>query len=231
MILQGINELIGGQRMKKQGQRDFNRLQKQRQDFLPRISRTAQEDKINPYDASMVQRMREGQLQRDINLMSTAGRNPLAAAKLSSQNTADARQRDLDLLGFIDQKRTKARDTYRSEELRVQDQLFQDFLGRENRALDTIQQGRERIAGGFGALDSAITSAVTMGIDAKTAKEVASINSGGTGEFTSPSVASSTSPMVTSSTAGGYSSLNTGGPGVQYAANQDGVAYANIFGN
>jgi hypothetical protein len=186
MILQGINELFGGIKDKREGKAEFNKLQKERDDKEPRISTIAQEDLINPYDRSMVDRMEEGALTANINKMSAAGRNPLTLAKLSSDHTGEMNQNLLNIMKFTDDKTTKARDAYKSEEISVMDKKWSDFLGREKRSLDKIQQGKERISGGFGALDSAITSVATMGISSGTQNLVADAAGGGTGGYQSP---------------------------------------------
>jgi len=165
MILQGINDIFGGIKDKKQGREEFEKLQKVREDFMPRISTTAREDKINPFDKAMVERLNEGNLTADINKFSAASRNPLTAALMSSKDTDNVNNRGLNLLQFTDAKRQKARDAYKGEELSVMDKKFQDFLGREKRAVDLEQQGKERASGGLGAIDTGITAGVVSDMD------------------------------------------------------------------
>ena len=178
MILQGINEIVGGIKDKKEGKRNLAEIEKQRDALTPKISTIAQEDLLNPYDKGMINMMQNSQAQRQANQMAAAGRNPLAMAKMSSANTSEGLQSDLALLQFMDQKRSGARQNFRSEEVSVMDKKWQDFQGRRGEALDLIQQGKQRASQGLGAIDSAITSAVTMGM-----------GSGGGGEATAPAPA------------------------------------------
>ena len=121
MILQGINEMIGGVKDKKQGAKDLNAIEGQRGALTPKISTIAQEDLLNPYDKSMINMMQNSQAQRQANQMGAAGRNPLAAARVSSANSAEGVQSDMNLLKFMDQKRSGARENFRKEEVSVMD--------------------------------------------------------------------------------------------------------------
>ena len=130
MILQGINEIVGGMKDKKQGKKDLAAIEKQREALTPKISSIAQEDLLNPYDKGMINMMQQSQAQRQANQMSAAGRNPLAAARMSSANTQEGMQSDLALLKFMDEKRSGAREAFRGEEVSVMDKKWQDFQGR-----------------------------------------------------------------------------------------------------
>ena len=169
MILQGINEIVGGIKDKRQGARDLKAVEGQRDALTPKISSIAQEDLLNPYDKNMINMMQNSQAQRQANQMSAAGRNPLAAARVSSKNSAEGLQSDLALLKFMDQKRSGARENFRKEEVGVMDKKWADFLGRRGEAKDLIQQGKQRSSSGLGSIDSAITSVATMGIANNTA--------------------------------------------------------------
>jgi hypothetical protein len=162
MILQGINEIVGGMKDKKQGKKDLAAIEKQRDALTPKISSIAQEDLLNPYDKNMINMMQNSQAQRQANQTAAAGRNPLAAARMSSQNSQEGLQSDLAMLKFMDQKRSGARETFRGEEVSVMDKKWQDFLGRRGEAKDLIAQGKQRASQGLGAIDSAITSVATM---------------------------------------------------------------------
>ncbi len=190
MILQGINEIVGGIKDKKQGKQNLEAIEKQRDALTPKISTTAREDMLNPYDKSMVNMMQNSQAQRQANQMAVAGRNPLAAARVSSQQSQEGLQSDLALLQFMDQKRSKARDAFRGEEISVMDKKWQDFQGRRGEALDQIQQGKERASQGIGAFDSALTSVITGGM-----------GGGGGMPSVAPSANTSASPGATNTSA------------------------------
>lgn len=164
MILQGINEIVGGIKDKKQGKRDLAEVEKDREALTPKISSIAQEDLLNPYDKNMINMMQQSQAQRQANAMGAAGRNPLAAARVSSKQSQEGLQSDLALLKFMDQKRSGARETFRKEEVGVMDKKWADFLGRRGEAKDLIQQGKQRASQGLGSIDDAITTVVTMGL-------------------------------------------------------------------
>ena len=74
MILQGINEIVGGIKDKRQGARDLKAVEGQRDALTPKISSIAQEDLLNPYDKNMINMMQNSQAQRQANQMSAAGR-------------------------------------------------------------------------------------------------------------------------------------------------------------
>ena len=220
MILQGINEIVGGIKDKKEGKRNLAKIEKQRDALTPKISSIAQEDLLNPYDKGMVNMMQNSQAQRQANQMAAAGRNPLAMAKMSSANTQEGLQSDLALLQFMDQKRSGARQAFRQDEVSVMDKKWQDFQGRRGEALDLIQQGKERASQGLGSIDSAITSVATGGM---------SPGGGGGGmPSVAPSANTSASPGATN-TPTSTSSSTPGG--IQYATNSAGVPYADVFGN
>ena len=164
MILQGINEIIGGIKDKKQGKRDLAEIEKEREALTPKISSIAQEDLINPFDKSMINMMRNNAAQRQANVINTAGRNPLAMAKVSSDQSQLGLESDLKLLNFMDQKRSGARERFRGEEVSVMDKKWADFLGRRGEARDLIQQGKMRASQGLGSIDQAITQVATMGM-------------------------------------------------------------------
>ena len=164
MILQGINEMIGGVKDKKQGAKDLNAIEGQRGALTPKISTIALFKQKKAYDISMINMMQNSQAQRQANQMGAAGRNPLAAARVSSANSAEGVQSDMNLLKFMDQKRSGARENFRKEEVSVMDKKWSDFLGRRGEAKDLIQQGKQRASQGLGSIDSAITSVVTMGM-------------------------------------------------------------------
>jgi len=164
MILQGINEIFGGIKDKKQGKKDLARIEKERGSVTPRISSIAQEDLINPYDKSFVNMMRDSQGQRFANQYAAAGRNPLASARVSSTNTQEGLQSDMALLNYMTQQKSGARERYRKEEVGVMDKKWEDFLGRRGEAKNLIQQGKQRSSSGLGSIDSAITSVATMGM-------------------------------------------------------------------
>ena len=222
MILQGKNEIVGGIKDKKEGKRNLAEIEKQRDALTPKISTIAQEDLLNPYDKGMINMMQNSQAQRQANQMAAAGRNPLAMAKMSSANTSEGLQSDLALLQFMDQKRSGARQNFRSEEVSVMDKKWQDFQGRRSEALDQIQQGKQRASQGLGAIDSAITSAVTMGMG----------GGGGGGGAAAPAPAANiaANPGTTNTPAPASTSSEAPG-GIQYATNSSGTPYADIFGN
>lgn len=164
MILQGINEIVGGIKDKRDGKRNLAEVEKEREALTPKISSIAQEDLLNPYDKGMINMMQQNQAQRQANAMGAAGRNPLAATRISSQQSQEGLQSDLAMLKFMDQKRSGARETFRKEEVGVMDKKWADFLGRRGEAKDLIQQGKQRASQGLGSIDEAIATVVTMGM-------------------------------------------------------------------
>jgi len=222
MILQGINEIVGGIKDKKEGKSNLADLEKQRDALTPKISTIAQEDLLNPYDKSMVNMMQNSQAQRQANQMGAAGRNPLAMARMSSANSQEGLQSDLALLKFMDQKRSGARDAFKQEEVSVMDKKWQDFQGRRGEALNQIQQGKQRASQGLGSMDSAITSAVTMGMGGG-----AGAAAGGGGSGAGP-----IAPVPGSSGGGGpiMSGPTPGGGGLSGQESQSQTDFLNSYG-
>lgn len=228
MILQGINEIVGGMKDKKEGKKNLAAIEKQREALTPKISSIAQEDLLNPYDKNMINMMQNSQAQRQANTTAAAGRNPLAMARVSSQQSQEGLQSDLAMLKFMDQKRSGARDTFRQEEVSVMDKKWADFQGRRGEALDQIQQGKQRASQGLGAIDSAITSAVTMGMGGGGGAAAAGATPAATA---SPGTVPEADANAPSEYTGPTSSLASYNPTVTQATNESGQTYSSIFGN
>lgn len=164
MSLQGINEIFGGIKDKRQGKSDLANIEANRGALTPKISTIASENLLNSYDKSMVNMMKNSQAQRQANVIGASGRNPLAMAKVSSASTDAGLKSDMELLKFMDGKKSGARETFRTEEVSVMDKKWNDFLGQRGEAKNLIQQGKQRASQGLGAIDDTAMSIMTMGM-------------------------------------------------------------------